>query len=315
MKKKTLTAALALTLAASLLTGCTAAAMSAENNSPSTPELSSVAPAGSPSSSISAGIAGSDGSSQYIAQEDAENIALTNAGLTADTVNALRSRLEYDDGRAVYDIEFWTDTDEYDYDIDAVTGDILSVDRDTEDYALPAGSGATADPAAGQSGDLITEDAARQAALTHAGVAEADAQFLHTKLDRDDGRTLYEVEFWAGSSEYDYEIDAYTGEVLSYDYDAEYGHHHQHLNGGAENCPICNGSGDGSGQTITADEAKAIAFAHAGGAETDATRLKVELDRDDGRLEYELEWEIGRLEYDYTIDALTGDILSFEVDD
>ena len=130
MKKTTLFAPLALTLALGLMTGCTAAAM----NSSSSAAASDVAPAGSPSSTVSAGIAGSAGSDEYIAQADAENIALTDAGLTADSVSGMYGRLDYDDGRAVYDIEFWTDTAEYDYEIDAVSGEILSMDQDAENY-------------------------------------------------------------------------------------------------------------------------------------------------------------------------------------
>ena len=39
--------------------------------------------------------------------------------------------------------------------------------------------------------------------------------------DRDDGRLLYEVEFYAGNKEYDYEILASDGTILSYDADIE----------------------------------------------------------------------------------------------
>ena len=67
MKKTTLFAPLALTLALGLMTGCTAAAM----NSSSAAAASDVAPAGSPSSTVSAGIAGSAGSDEYITQADA----------------------------------------------------------------------------------------------------------------------------------------------------------------------------------------------------------------------------------------------------
>ena len=190
MKKTTLFAPLALTLALGLMTGCTAAAM----NSSSAAAASDVAPAGSPSSTVSAGIAGSAGSDEYIAQADAENIALTDAGLTADTVSGMHGRLDYDDGRAVYDIEFWTATAEYDYEIDAVSGEILSMDQDAENYTPAASQSGSA------SGEWIGEDAARQAALAHAGLADdSSVQFVHTELDRDDGRTVYEVEFWTGS--------------------------------------------------------------------------------------------------------------------
>ena len=199
MKKTALFAPMALLLA--LATGCTASAMGS-----STAETSGLAPAGSPSSNTTAGIAGSADSSQYIAQTDAENIALADAGLTADTLSGSYTRLEYDDGRAVYDVEFWTADKEYDYEIDAVTGEILSMDYDADN--LSAQSTAA-------SGTVIGEDAARLAALTHAGLAErSDIQFLQCKLDRDDGQTLYEVEFHVGRTEYSYEIDAYTGAIL-----------------------------------------------------------------------------------------------------
>ena len=289
--KKTITAILALTLSAALFTGCTAAAMNAGDNT-----ASGVAPAGSPSS-VSAGIAGNAGSETYIDQSDAESIALTDAGLTSDTVKSLRSRLEYDDGVAIYDVEFWTDTDEYDYEIDAVSGEILAVDRDVESYtpSATAASDATTSGVAPQ-GDPITEDAARQAALTHAGLTDdGSIQYYRCELDRDDGQCHYDVEFCHNGTEYDYEIDAYTGEVHSYDHETEY-HHHQY--GSGQGNAYGNGYGGSTSATITADEAKAIAFQHAGVNEADATRVKVDLDEDDGRLEYDVEWEIGTVDYD-----------------
>src|SRR5699024_9202288 len=65
-------------------------------------------------------------STAAITEDQAREIALTNAGLTSDQVTFLRSKLDYDDGRRVYDIEFYTaDYTEYDYEIDADTGTIL----------------------------------------------------------------------------------------------------------------------------------------------------------------------------------------------
>ena len=95
-------------------------------------------------------------------------------------------------------------------------------------------------------------------------------------------------------------IDAVSGEIRSYDHDAEY---------------YTAPSGTEAGAAaLTADEAKQIALKHAGVAESDVQRLKVEQDRDDGRLLYEVEWDVGRTEYSYEIDANTGDILNYEKD-
>lgn len=63
----------------------------------------------------------------------------------------------------------------------------------------------------------IGEEAAKTAALSHAGVAQADAMGLQAELDLDDGAAHYDVEFTAGGVEYDYSIDAVTGNVLHYE--------------------------------------------------------------------------------------------------
>lgn len=62
--------------------------------------------------------------------EAAESIALEHAGLTADQVTRLTSKYEIDDGIPEYDVEFYVGTTEYDYEIHAETGDILSWDKD-----------------------------------------------------------------------------------------------------------------------------------------------------------------------------------------
>ena len=59
------------------------------------------------------------------------------------------------------------------------------------------------------------------AALKDAGVAEADATELKAELDPDDAVVHYDVEFKAGGMEYDYEIDAATGEVLKGESEAD----------------------------------------------------------------------------------------------
>lgn len=70
-------------------------------------------------------------------------------------------------------------------------------------------------PASGQpSGGFIGEDAAKSAALSHAGISAADAGYIECELDEDDGRWVYEIEFRAGGVEYDYEISAGDGTVL-----------------------------------------------------------------------------------------------------
>ncbi|MBO5796964.1 MAG: PepSY domain-containing protein, partial [Clostridia bacterium] len=70
-------------------------------------------------------------------------------------------------------------------------------------------------------GNHIGEDKAKEKALAHAKVTADKATALRVELDRDDGRTVYEVEFRADGYEYEYEIDATTGDVLKYDRERE----------------------------------------------------------------------------------------------
>ena len=72
-----------------------------------------------------------------ISEDKAKEIALADA--KADAANAVfkKSGLEFDDGVKKYEVEFFANDMEYSYDIDAVSGDILSREAeamDAEDY-------------------------------------------------------------------------------------------------------------------------------------------------------------------------------------
>lgn len=62
----------------------------------------------------------------------------------------------------------------------------------------------------------ITKEAAKKVALSHAGAGEEQVQRFESKQDYEDGRQVYEIEFDFNGFEYDYEIDAKTGEILHF---------------------------------------------------------------------------------------------------
>ena len=148
---------------------------------------------------------------QYIGVEAAKQAALNHAGLDADAVRFAHARLEFDDGYWKYDVEFHQDNMEYDYDIDALTGEILSCEQDA-DYRQGLASAA---------GEQITLEEAVRIALEYAGVDQKDAQRLETEFDYDDGRAEYGIEWHVGRTEYSCDIDAATGEVLSFERDVD----------------------------------------------------------------------------------------------
>ena len=63
-------------------------------------------------------------------REQAEKIALDHLGFTADQVTRLRTEYEIDDGLPQFDIEFHQGDWEYEFEIHAESGQILSYDKD-----------------------------------------------------------------------------------------------------------------------------------------------------------------------------------------
>ena len=111
--------------------------------------------------------------------------------------------LDWENGRRVYDVEFYNGAKEYDYEIDATTGEIVSFDYDAEGYT-PS-----------QSGNIITQEAAVKLAQDRV----PNATLVKIEYDFDDGRPVYEGELREGRWEYEFEIDAATGEFLKWEKD------------------------------------------------------------------------------------------------
>ena len=229
----------------------------------------------------------------YIGEAKAKELALNHAGADASKVSWIFVKQDYDHGRVEYDVEFLIGNKEYDYEIDAATGAILGFDYDIEWYMTGTGT-------VFQSSADIGAEKAKSIALKHAGVAASDTVFLYAKLDYENGLRVYDVEFFSGNKEYDYEINAATGDIVSFDQDIEW-----YAAGGYQ---------AQANTDIGAEKAKSIALEHAGVAAADTVFINVELDYDDGMRVYDVEFFSGNKEYDYKIDAASGAILGFDFD-
>ena len=147
--------------------------------------------------------------------------------------------------------------------------------------------------ASSQNGSGLTAEQAKQKALSHAGLNGRNVSFVRQNLEWEDGRQVY-VEFYTNDGkEYDYEIDARTGEIRSYDFDAEY----------------YQGGSFGTGTDIGEAKAKSIALAQVSGA-TASDVVQLKKDYDDGRLVYEVKIIVGTMEHEMEIDAHSGSVLS-----
>lgn len=185
--------------------------------------------------------------STYIGVDKARELALADAGVAAGDTRILKSCLDWEDGRAVYEVEFCSLRSEYDYELDAATGAILKKELDLpdfdwschDDYRISQGWGWRHDESgwrhngnghhgqpdwAGLSGSgtnpagLITQAKAVEIA---AGRLDGSVYTVDKcELDFDDGRWVYEVELRSGWSKYECDIDAASGTILKWEKDA-----------------------------------------------------------------------------------------------
>lgn len=183
----------------------------------------------------------SAGTKKQISVDEAKQIALAHVNLAQKDVTFVKTKLDNEDNRIVYKIEFVISNIEYDYEIDAVSGEIISSDSDVEDdnkkiqtetsqqqnsadhsnkdkakgsqehstAQTQAPTAAPTQPAPSK----ISVERAKQIAVSHAGVS--GASFTKVELDTDDGIAVYDIEFKVGNTEYDYEINAASGAIIS----------------------------------------------------------------------------------------------------
>lgn len=118
MKIHRLTAMLVALLLMAGLVGCSMASAKQDLNSAA--------------SSIRQAVDPTAGAAQAITKEQAQEIALKHAGFTADQVTRLRAEYEIDEGVPQYDVEFHEGGWEYEFEIHAETGAIISYDKDPE---------------------------------------------------------------------------------------------------------------------------------------------------------------------------------------
>ena len=143
-----------------------------------------------------------------ISMETAKSIAMKDAGISGESVSYSSAKLDWDDGRQVYDVDFFSVGIEYEYEILASDGTILKKKQDAE---WGKNSGTPAGYVAGQtgvSGTLTMEQARQKVAERIPGV---DPAGIYIKEDYDDGRFKYEGEAYYNQTKYEFELDAATG--------------------------------------------------------------------------------------------------------
>ena len=254
-----------------------------------------------------------------VTQTQATEIALEHAGVTQEELLSLSVKLEQEGGRQVFDIQFTTDDREYQYDVTSNSGEIINYSyqptgQTSQEETEPQAEASQSQESQGTSSQAsqqessqsqtqgITQEEAQTIALNHAGVTQEEATIYKVKADVENGRSVYDVEFAVGTTEYDYEIAQDTGEILSYDADVE-------------GWTPTTGQNETASQTsgeITMEQAVQLVLERIPGAT--AEQVRIEEDYDDGRRTYEGEVYYNQAEYEFEIDASTGAFIEWSVD-
>lgn len=151
---------------------------------------------------------------------ESEARALVLARLENGSISYIR--LTQDDGRQEYEGEAEDGNYEYEFELDAKTGSFTEWEKDklrraAETTSAPksADTASAGQNSASASDELIGTSRAKEIALAKAGGGTVS----YIKLDREDGRQVYEGEIIFGEYEYEFEIDAKSGSIRDWDKD------------------------------------------------------------------------------------------------
>lgn len=153
--------------------------------------------------------------------------------------------------------------------------------------AAPSQSQAPAQQTAGSAAMSAEQATAR--ALEQAGAGET-ATAVYTEKEREDGRDVYEVSFYVGSTKYEVEIDAADGSVKKSEQKAE--------RAGADTAAFSRA------------QAEALALGKVPGAAKADIGLQYETD--DGKAQFDGRIVYGGRVYEFEIDAQSGDVLKWK---
>ena len=153
-----------------------------------------------------------------ITEREAKSIAAGDAGVTEEQIQYIMVKQDWDDGRARYEVEFTAAGVEYDYELDASDGRILSADSEVIDkgYRASQGSAGTSQTTPGG----VSIETAKQTVMDRIPGIDAGNIYIHP--DYDDGISLYEGEAYYAEVKYEFEINAENGNIISWEAESIY---------------------------------------------------------------------------------------------
>lgn len=152
----------------------------------------------------------------YIGKDKALEIALSDAGVSSVTWSEVE--MDYDDGFMTYEVEFTYNNREYDYEINAITGDVLESNREYDDNAnINSGSSSNSNSSSSSSSNNSSSSNTNTSSISstisgYASEAESILSSINnitTPSNRNDALSLYR--------EWESKIESLDNELDNYD--------------------------------------------------------------------------------------------------
>lgn len=145
----------------------------------------------------------------------------------------------------------------------------------------------------------VSKQDAIDAVLTELSLSIGDISELEIEFDIDDKKIIYEIEFETTTLKYIYKINATDGTIIE-----------------SKSQELTHG---GEGETaphnaISEDDAAAIAFSHIGHTKQEAEEIQVKYRFDNPAHIYQITFKIADEEYSFKINAISGAIISYDVE-
>lgn len=153
-------------------------------------------------------------SSTQIDQSQAKEICLSDAGVTEDDATFTKIHSDYESGRKIYELEWYAYGNKYEYEIYVSDGEIRSSSIEASSFAPSVKSDS------GTENSLSESDAKKIALDRVSGASESD--IYEWKQEYDDGISVYEGKIIYDKKEYDFTINASTGEIIEWDVESVY---------------------------------------------------------------------------------------------
>ncbi len=264
---------------------------------------------------------GTASDSAYIGDEAAKEVAFRHAGIAAAEAVNVKCEMDWEKGIMVYEVEFDAAGFEYEYEINAKTGEIVKSDKEADDdhaqeHTNPKPEQKPDDVPPSSEEAYIGDAAGKAAAFKHAGVNAGEVFDCACELEYENGLVVYEIDFKANGYEYDYDINALTGEVVKHCKDVDDDHHHSQATTAeptrVEQEPSPTAPSESEASYIGLSAAKAAAISHAGVNADHVRDCDCEFDWENGVAIYEVSFDCDGFEYDYEIDAVSGTVLRSE---